>query len=113
MLSGRRNITNPAHLEATTVTRNVKGLLNALRQAINEAILESNDVAVAMAALKRTGKCPVFTIDVALEDAPGTPLEALGAEEELVLSDADVAFLAAVGITDPSWSQTLEPARDR
>lgn len=97
------------------MTRNVKGLLNALRQAINEAILESNDVAAAMAALKRTGKCPVFGIDVALEEAPGAsavPVEALGAGEELVLGDADVEFLAAVGITDPSWCKTLEPVRN-
>ena len=48
-------------------------------------------------------------IDVALEDAlePGAqPAEALGRAEELVLSDADVEFLAAIGITDPSWCCT-------
>ena len=86
------------------VTKNVKGLLEALRQSINEAILESNDVAAAMAALKRTGKCPVFSIDVVLQEAPEAQLvEALGPGEELVLGDADVEFLAAIGITDPSW----------
>jgi hypothetical protein len=91
------------------VTNNTKGLLNALRQSINEAILESNDVNAAMAALKRSGKSPVFSIDVALEDAPeigAQPAEALGRAEELVLSDADVEFLAAIGITDPSWCCT-------
>jgi hypothetical protein len=95
------------------VTKNIRGLLNALRQSINEAILESNDVAAAMAALKRTGKCPVFTIDVALEEAPGPdaePVEASHLPEELVLSDADVAFLAAIGIIDPSWSCSTSKA---
>ncbi len=89
------------------MTKNVKGLLEALRQSIHEAILESNDVAAAMAALKRTGKCPVFAIDATLEEAPGPdaqPTQASGNAEELILSDEDVAFLAAMGITDPSWS---------
>jgi hypothetical protein len=86
--------------------KNIKGLMNALRQFINEAILESQDVAAAMAALKRTGKCPVFTIDVSLQEAPeatATPVEAPAVGEELVLSDEDVEFLGAVGIADPSW----------
>jgi phosphoglycolate phosphatase-like HAD superfamily hydrolase len=90
--------------EGIKVTKNVKGLLEALRQSINEAILESNEVAAAMAALKRTGKCPVFSIDVVLQEAPQAQVvEALGRGEELVLGDADVDFLAAIGITDPSW----------
>jgi hypothetical protein len=72
------------------VTKNVKGLMNALRQSINEAILESNDVAAAMAALKRTGKYPVFSVDVALEDAPqlaAVPPGNRNPEGEIVLSD--------------------------
>jgi hypothetical protein len=80
--------------------------MNALRQSINEAILDSNDVAAALAALKRTGKCPVFTIDISLEEAPRADLEPAPVStntEELVLSDSDVEFLAAIGITDPSW----------
>jgi len=86
------------------VTKNLTGLMKALNQAINEAVLASNDVAAAMAALKRTGKCAVFTVGIALEESPvAEPLEALGRGEELVLSDADVAFLAVLGITDPSW----------
>jgi hypothetical protein len=90
--------------EGIKVTKNEKGLLEILRQSINEAVLESNDVAAAIAALKRTGKRPIFTIDIALEETPGVePVEALGAGEELVLGDADVEFLAAIGITDPSW----------
>ena len=91
------------------MTKNLRGLLNVLRQSINEAILQSNDVAAAIAALKSTGKCPLFTIEVGLEESAGlaaapvalTALTAL--TEELVLSDEDVAFLAALGITDPSW----------
>jgi hypothetical protein len=111
------------------VTKNLKGLLNALQQSINEAILESNDVAAAMAALKRTGKCPAFTIDISMQDAPqpeGEPIGGAiddpvddlvadpvhepiahpvvsGLTEDLVLSDSDVEFLADLGISDPSW----------
>jgi hypothetical protein len=79
--------------------------MNALRQSINEAMLESNDVAAVVAALKRNGKCPLFTIDISLQDATETAaVPAMsGLTEELVLSDSDVAFLAAVGISDPSW----------
>jgi hypothetical protein len=95
------------HSEASKVNKNVSGLMKALQQSINEAILESNDVAAAMAALKRTGKCPVFSIDVVLEAAPALAVESPGPSsantEELVLSDDDVAFLDAMGITDPSW----------
>jgi hypothetical protein len=92
-------------LGGNAMTKNVKGLLDALQQSINEAILESNDVAAAMAALKRTGMCPVFSIEVALE-APvpaAEPVAPSTLTEELVLSDADVEFLAAIGISDPSW----------
>jgi hypothetical protein len=60
-----------------------------------------------MDALKRSGNCPVFTIDIMLEAAPvAGQVEALGRGEELVLGDADVEFLAAIGITDPSWCST-------
>lgn len=106
-LKGLREDREKAHSEVIKVTKNVKELLNALRQSINEAILESNDVAAAMAALKRTGMCPVFGIDVALEEAPepaAEPVKVSARTEELVLSDSDVEFLAALGITDPSWS---------
>jgi hypothetical protein len=81
--------------------------MNALRQAINESILESNDVAAAMAALKRTGKCPVFTVDICLEGAPETAVEPEReprVAEELLFSELDVKVLAAMGISDPSGS---------
>lgn len=95
------------------MTNNLKGLINALRQSINEAILESNDVAAMVAALKRSGKCPVFTVDIMMEEAPGAaaePQEGSRISEQLVLSDEDVAFLAALGISDPSWCRdTPEP----
>ena len=97
------------------MTKNIKGLLNALRQAINEAVLESNDVAAAMAALKRTGKCPVFTVDIALQEAPEPAAEPLeppsSVPEELVLSDLDIEFLTAMGISDPSWCCDARKAR--
>jgi len=94
------------------MTGNIKGLLHALQQSINEAILESHNVAAALAALKRTGKCPVFTIDIALQDPTDDETEPIiasppsGTTEELVLSDSDVEFLSALGITDPSWCHT-------
>jgi hypothetical protein len=106
VLQGRCEDRHDSHLEAMNVTNNIKGLMNALRQSINEAILESNDVAAALAALRRTGKCPVFTIDISMEDMPNAAIESLPAStntEDLVLSDSDVEFLAAMGITDPSW----------
>jgi hypothetical protein len=85
--------------------QNTKELMNVLRQSINEAILESNDVAAVVAALKRTGRFPVFSIDISLqaglEPAAYPMLSVL--TEELVLDDSDVAFLAAIGISDPSW----------
>jgi hypothetical protein len=121
------------------VTKNLKGLMQALQQSINEAILDSHDVAAAMSALKRTGKCPVFTIDISMQDAPDAardeeenapllandePLIPLAEtrhiadraieprnSEELVLSDWDVEFLAVLGIRDPSWSQDASPLK--
>ena len=87
------------------MTANVRDLMKALRQAINEAILDSSDVAVAMAALQRTGECPVFAIDVVLQEAPGgaEPRTAEHVKEtrpagELVLSNSDQELLKAFGI---------------
>jgi hypothetical protein len=91
--------------EEQHMTKNTKGLMNALRQSINEAILESNDVAAIMEALKRAGQRPVLTIAVSLDDsAEPAAMPAMSVlTEELVLDDSDVKFLAAVGISDPSW----------
>ena len=121
------------------VTKNIKGLMQALQQSINEAILDSHDVAAAMSALKRTGKCPVFTIDISMQDPPDagreeeedapllvddeplsrtaetcnieTPHIETRNTEELVLSDWDVQFLAVLGIRDPSWAQNTGPLK--
>jgi len=106
------------------MTKNVKGLMNALSQAVNEAVLESKDVAAAMAALRRTGRCPVLTIDVTMQEelepaaAParvpaGTASARKGTHplnEDLVLSDADVDFLTELGIRDPSWCSNTPQA---
>lgn len=112
------------------MTKNIKGLMQVLQQSINEAILDSHNVAAAMSALKRTGKCPVFTIDISMQnppaaagdetqedepeeeqdlpvllaDDPPVPAVATSNSEELVLSDWDVQFLATLGVRDPSWS---------
>ena len=119
------------------MTKNIKGLMQVLQQSINEAILDSHDVAAAMAALKRTGKCPVFTIDISMQDPPAaageepeeeydvqdvpvlladasrTPAVAARNSEELVLSDWDVQFLATLGVRDPSWSHDASSNLDR
>jgi hypothetical protein len=98
------------------VSKTVKELIAALRQSINEAILESNDVAAAIAALKRAGKCPSFTVDISLEEVPGSadvPAEPSSLTEELVLSDSDVAFLTAIGISDPSWCCSTAPSGEK
>lgn len=78
------------------MTKNIKGLMQVLQQSINEAILDSHDVAAAMAALKRTGKCPVFTIDISMQDPPG----AVRDEEEdtpLLLDDEPLIPAADAG----------------
>jgi hypothetical protein len=91
------------------VTHDVKGLMHALRQSINEAILDSADVAAVVEALKRTGKRPVFTIDVTLEDASqlfAGPVETPGSARELVLTDADQEFLHTLGIVPSGTTQS-------
>jgi hypothetical protein len=87
------------------MTKKTKALMNALRQSINEAIIESNDVAAVVAAIKRTGQRPAFAIALSLQDATETEAvpAMLSLTEELVLDDLDVKFLAAMGISDPSW----------
>jgi len=109
---GTREDRKTLRSEEIKVTNNVKDLLNTLQQSINEAIVSSHAVAAALTALKRTGRNPVFSIEVAIEEAQLTdePLGSLGfakdrpSGEELVLSDEDVEFLSALGITDPSWT---------
>jgi hypothetical protein len=110
---GTRDDRETLHSEEIKVTNNVKDLLNALQQSINEAILGSHDVAAALTALKHTGRNPVFSIEVAIEEAPELADEPFAPScfadyrpfnEELVLSDEDVEFLVAMGITAPSWT---------
>jgi hypothetical protein len=79
--------------------KHVKGLLSALRQAVNEAILGSHDVNAALAAISRTGQCPSLSVDVALDnpsreerDYPSLP------PGELVLTELDEEFLQSLGI---------------
>jgi len=69
MLGSLREDRRGSHSEGRNVTKNTKALMNALRQSINEAIIESNDVAAVVAALKRTGQRPAFAIAVSLQDA--------------------------------------------
>ena len=104
------------------MSTNLNGLLSALQQSINQAILESHEVAAVLSALKRAGKCPAFTIEIALEEraaesatepAAGLddhPARQSNLSDELVLSDDDVEFLSNVGISDPSWSDRTTKA---
>jgi hypothetical protein len=77
--------------------KHVKGLLSALRQAINEAILGSHDVNAALSALSRTGVCPSFAVDVMLEGAE-EHLPSLEGSGELCLTEVDEEFLRSMGI---------------
>ncbi len=92
-------------LGGNDVTKNTKGLMNDLRHCIDRAILESNDVAAIVAALKRIGKYPLYTVDISLQDGADPATQPLLSKltEDLVLSDSDVEFLASMGISDPSW----------
>jgi hypothetical protein len=89
------------------MNENVSGLMTILQQCVSAAILESEDVAARVAALRCPGSSPVFTVDISLRDVlVPEPVEALGRAEALVLNDEDVAFLAIFKISDPSWSTT-------
>ena len=87
----------------------VKGLLSALRQAVNEAILGSHDVNAALAALSRAGRCPSLAVDVSLEDefhdANGHYQSQLEDQVgrrpvsgKLTITQADEGFLQSLGI---------------
>jgi hypothetical protein len=83
--------------------KHVRGLLSALRQAVNEAILGSHDVNAALAAISRTGRCPSLSVDVALE-CPSR--EDFAAEDQgrqdgqpHVLTQSDEEFLQSLGIS--------------
>jgi hypothetical protein len=87
----------------------VKGLLSALRQAVNEAILGSHDVNAALAALSRAGRCPSLAVDVSLEDES---YEGKGSNDfqfedqvgrrpvsgKLHLTQSDEGFLRSLGV---------------
>jgi hypothetical protein len=81
--------------------KQIKVLLSALRQAVNEAILGSHDVNAALAALGRTGRCPTLAVDVSLEKADALAPDTADMQVEtgdLVLTAADEEFLQSLGI---------------
>jgi hypothetical protein len=94
--------------------KHVRGLLSALRQAVNEAILGSYDVNAALAAISRTGRCPSLSVDVALECGAAhedtypkagqpwadEPVQVQNLQPgELVLTEIDEEFLQSLGIS--------------
>ena len=85
--------------------KHVRGLLTALRQAVNEAILGSHDVNAALAALSRTGRCPSLSVDVALENPSRDECEDESPDVQsmqtgqLVLTESDEEFLQSLGIS--------------
>jgi hypothetical protein len=102
--------------------KHVKGLLSALRQAVNEAILGSHDVNAALAAISRTGRCPSLSVDVALESPPRNEredespdhgreqaAEPVGVQSlqpgELTLTESDEEFLQSLGISVETSSE--------
>ncbi len=96
--------------------KHVKGLLSALRRAVNEAILGSHDVNAALAAISRTGRCPSLSVDVALENPSPDEREDESPDDAqrhtenpwrvqslqpgaLVLTESDAEFLESLGIS--------------
>jgi hypothetical protein len=93
----------------------IQSLLGSLREAIHEALGESNDVAAVLAELEREGHSPSFLVEVSLPEGAPTAeeqVEARASEErelptlELVKRDGplfltafDEDFLRNVGVT--------------
>jgi hypothetical protein len=100
------------------MNRRIETLLSSLREAIHEAIADSNAVAELMAELDREGHAPSFLIEV------GLPEDALTAKERaemeagerreiatldrvtphgpLFLTESDEDFLRNLGVAMPS-----------
>jgi hypothetical protein len=95
------------------VTKNIKGLMQVLQQSINEAILDSHDVAAAMAALKRTGKCPVFTIDISMQDPPDAAQDEEPEDAPLLVADELLAPVVETHLAQTRCSEPLSaPSRN-
>ena len=71
----------------------LNGLLQNLREAIHEALAESEGIAQAMAALDQAGHCPTFKVDI------DTPAELEISGQAIELAGFDEQFLKALGIT--------------
>jgi hypothetical protein len=96
------------------MTKRIEHLLSSLREAIHDALGESNDVAAAVAELEREGHSPYFSVEVGLPERALTENEITdlkeGVERELpslelvkrdgplFLSECDEAFLRELGI---------------
>jgi hypothetical protein len=77
-------------------------LLDALREAIHEAICESPAIAETMAELEGQGLTPEFSVGVTLPPEQGVQLlgDEQGAEHySMCLNEFDQAFLRDIGIT--------------
>jgi len=73
--------------------QDLRGLLQNLREAIHEALAESEAVSRAMAALEDAGHCPSFRVDVA------TPAELEALEPTVDPAEYDEEFLRSLGIS--------------
>lgn len=75
----------------------ILGLLNRLREAIHEAIADSDTVAQTMAELEQEHCCPVFGVNVMLAEPP-LPEQQETSDDALVLTEEDEHFLRAIKI---------------
>ena len=96
------------------MTKRIERLLSSLREAINNALGESNSVAAVMAELEREGHSPCFSVDVGLPESALTEKEIADLEEDaerklptlevvkrdgpLILTECDETFLRELGI---------------
>ena len=79
----------------------IEALLEKLREAIHEALLDSSSVAQAMVELERERCCTKFFVDVALAEPLTAPSEDGGPTEAMVFTEYDEQFLRAIKVASP------------
>jgi hypothetical protein len=81
----------------------LSGLLWDLREAISEAVWNSEPIAAAIAALEREGRDPQIALDVALLDSGHPALNehtvAIPNDSGVTFDSYDIQFLRGLGIS--------------
>lgn len=81
------------------MNKKVEELLNRLREAVHDAIVESQHVAEAMAELEKAQCCPSFFEDISLAEPSPMGGEDRPFTEALVFTEYDEQFLRAMKVT--------------